>query len=107
MTVIILNRRADEILSFRFENNLFHLHMLPLLLNYRQCTSEGTKVKFCSTGDIAASPPIFVSLEELMKAANDVTNMVLAHEIALNKDFKFQQTRRPNNRYAVIIFENG
>ncbi|GAB6018404.1 hypothetical protein CHUAL_000120 [Chamberlinius hualienensis] len=40
---------------------------------------------------IAASPPRFVSLEQIMKAANAVSKMTLAHEIALNKDFKLEK----------------
>lgn len=45
---------------------------------------------------LAASPPSFISMEQILKAAEDVSksgfNMALAHEIAVNKDFKIQQT---------------
>lgn len=40
---------------------------------------------------VPASPPKFVSLEHIMKAANGVSNMVLAHEIAVNKDFVLEK----------------
>ncbi|GFU32494.1 t-complex protein 11-like protein 1 [Nephila pilipes] len=44
---------------------------------------------------VPASPPSFISLEQLLKAAEDVSksgfDMALAHEIAVNKDFKLQQ----------------
>ncbi|XP_023215903.1 T-complex protein 11-like protein 1 isoform X1 [Centruroides sculpturatus] len=40
---------------------------------------------------VPASPPRFVSLEQIMKAANGVSNMVLAHEIAVNKDFVLEK----------------
>ncbi|XP_014295014.1 T-complex protein 11-like protein 1 [Microplitis demolitor] len=35
-----------------------------------------------------ASPPKFVSLDEIINAANGMTNMALAHEIAVDKNFK-------------------
>ena len=41
-----------------------------------------------SFGSVAASPPKFVALDEIMKAANGVANMYLAHEIALNREFR-------------------
>ena len=37
---------------------------------------------------VAASPPRFVAIEEVMKAANGVSNMYLAHEIAVDEDFR-------------------
>lgn len=54
---------------------------------------------FIMPGDVPASPPKFISLEELMKAANGMTNMALAHEIAVNKDFKLEKLEAPENRY--------
>lgn len=46
------------------------------------------------------SPPSFVSIEQIFKAAEDVSksgfNMALAHEIAVNKDFKLHQNQ-PNS----------
>ena len=49
-------------------------------------------------GEVPASPPKFISLEELMKAANGMTNMALAHEIAVNKDFKLEKFEAPQDR---------
>lgn len=37
---------------------------------------------------LTASPPRFVSVEELMEAAKGVTNMALAHEILVNQAFQ-------------------
>lgn len=48
---------------------------------------------------VPASPPRFVSLEEIMKAANGVENMVLAHEIAVDNNFRLEKTESPPNRY--------
>lgn len=42
-------------------------------------------------GWVAASPPKFVSLEEIMKAAKGMQNMALAHEIAVDKNFKIDK----------------
>jgi hypothetical protein len=45
-----------------------------------------------------ASPPKFVSLEEIMKAANGVNKMALAHEIAVDKDFILKKVELADNR---------
>lgn len=37
-----------------------------------------------------------------MKAANAVSKMVLAHEIAVNKDFKLEKADLPENRYDLL-----
>ncbi|XP_075044158.1 T-complex protein 11-like protein 1 [Mixophyes fleayi] len=42
-----------------------------------------------------ASPPQFVSVEELMDAAKGVNNMALAHEIMVNKDFQIKPMEFP------------
>lgn len=38
-----------------------------------------------------------MSLEEVMKAAKGVSNMVLAHEIAVDKNFKLEKFDPPDN----------
>lgn len=58
----------------------------------RQKTSQG----FVIPG-IAASPPKFVSLEEITTAANGMNDLALAHEIAVDKDFKLQKFEPPGN----------
>ncbi|XP_020512001.2 T-complex protein 11-like protein 1 [Labrus bergylta] len=42
-----------------------------------------------------ASPPRFVSVEELMEAAKGVTNMALAHEIMVNQEFQVKPSELP------------
>ncbi|XP_030587766.1 T-complex protein 11-like protein 1 [Archocentrus centrarchus] len=42
-----------------------------------------------------ASPPRFVSVEELMETAKGVTNMALAHEIMVNQAFQIKPTELP------------
>jgi len=42
-------------------------------------------------GLIGASPPKFVSFDEIVKAANGMKNMALAHEIAVDKNFQLQK----------------
>nr|XP_022291172.1 T-complex protein 11-like protein 1 [Crassostrea virginica]XP_022291173.1 T-complex protein 11-like protein 1 [Crassostrea virginica] len=46
---------------------------------------------------VAASPPKFLSFEQLMEAANGVKNMALAHEIAVNTDFKLESFQPPDD----------
>lgn len=48
-------------------------------------------------GWVAASPPKFVSLEEIMKAAKGMQNMALAHEIAVDKNFKIDKLEPEEN----------
>ncbi|XP_047453104.1 T-complex protein 11-like protein 1 [Mugil cephalus] len=42
-----------------------------------------------------ASPPRFVSVEEMMETAKGVTNMALAHEIMVNQAFQVKPTELP------------
>ncbi|XP_014482352.1 PREDICTED: T-complex protein 11-like protein 1 [Dinoponera quadriceps] len=46
---------------------------------------------FMMGGLTAASPPKFVSFDEIIKAANGMKNMALAHEIAVDKNFQLQK----------------
>jgi hypothetical protein len=71
----------------------YRLRDIFCFISCRQKTAQG----FVIPG-IAASPPKFVSLEEIMTAANGVNNMALAHEIAVDKDFKLQKLEPPDNR---------
>lgn len=45
-----------------------------------------------------ASPPRFVSAEELMETAKGVTNMALAHEIVVNTDFQVKPSEPAEGR---------
>lgn len=46
----------------------------------------------------SASPPLLVSVEELLETAKGVTNMALAHEIMVKKDFKLKPAELPEGR---------
>ncbi|CAN7995270.1 unnamed protein product [Ixodes hexagonus] len=46
-------------------------------------------------GSVPESPPRFVSLDQIMKTANGVTNMMLAHEIAMDDSFKLEKKEYP------------
>ncbi|KAK3868729.1 hypothetical protein Pcinc_009936 [Petrolisthes cinctipes] len=54
---------------------------------------------------VAASPPKFMSLEEVMKAAKGVSNMVLAHEIAVDRNFKLEKFDPPDNSMEKQVRE--
>lgn len=45
------------------------------------------------------SPPRFVSLEDIISAANGMANMALAHEIAVDSTFQLEKQDPPPNRY--------
>ncbi|KAF4009367.1 hypothetical protein G4228_000744 [Cervus hanglu yarkandensis] len=44
-----------------------------------------------------ASPPRFVTVEELLETAKGVTNMALAHEIVINGDFQIKPVELPED----------
>nr|CAG4649282.1 EOG090X04Z9 [Scapholeberis mucronata]SVE93581.1 EOG090X04Z9 [Scapholeberis mucronata] len=50
-----------------------------------------------------ASPPGFVSLEEIMKAANSVSKMALAHDIAVDDDFQLEKVNLPTGSIQKTI----
>lgn len=60
---------------------------------------------FIVGGLTGASPPKFVSLEEIMKASNGMTNMALAHEIALDKNFKLETLEPPSDSLQKKVKE--
>lgn len=51
----------------------------------------------------SASPPKFVSLEEIMKAAHGVRNMALFHEIAFDPEFKLEPFVPPDDSYHKLV----
>ncbi|XP_057657005.1 T-complex protein 11-like protein 1 [Diorhabda carinulata] len=55
------------------------------------------------SGLVAASPPKFVSLEEIMHAANGMRDMALVHQIVVDKDFRLKRAEpEPNSVQGVI-----
>lgn len=48
--------------------------------------------------NITASPPKFLSLPEIMGAAEKLENIALVHEIAVNENFKLEPQDPPDNR---------
>lgn len=52
---------------------------------------------------ITPSPPKFVSLEEIMSAANGVENMVLAHEIAVDNNFRIEKVDPLDNSLEKTV----
>lgn len=49
------------------------------------------------TGLTNASPPKFVSLEEIMQAANGMRDMALVHQIVVDQNFKLAPVDTPEN----------
>ncbi|XP_046747863.1 T-complex protein 11-like protein 1 isoform X2 [Diprion similis] len=77
--------------------------------NQRSVENENTQQfqaqNFMVGGLTGASPPKFVSFEEIMKAANGMTNMALAHEIALDKNFKLETLDPPSDSFQKKVKE--
>jgi hypothetical protein len=56
-----------------------------------------------SSGLTSASPPKFVSLEEIMQAANGMRDMALVHQIVVDDDFKLQKVEpEPNTLHQMV-----
>ncbi|XP_055585627.1 T-complex protein 11-like protein 1 isoform X2 [Uranotaenia lowii] len=51
----------------------------------------------------SSSPPKILTLEEVQDAVKNIENMTLAHEIAINSDFKLQPYEPPENSLERII----
>ncbi|KAL1389164.1 hypothetical protein pipiens_012589, partial [Culex pipiens pipiens] len=51
----------------------------------------------------SGSPPKILTLEEVQHAVKNIENMTLAHEIAVNSDFKLQPYEPPENSVERII----
>lgn len=54
---------------------------------------------------VPESPPRFVSLDQIMKTADGMTNMALAHEIAMEDSFELKQTEYPQNSLEQLVKE--
>uniref|UniRef100_A0A0B7AL99 T-complex protein 11-like protein 1 n=1 Tax=Arion vulgaris TaxID=1028688 RepID=A0A0B7AL99_9EUPU len=54
---------------------------------------------------VGASPPRFVTFEQLMSAANGMKNMSLAHEIAVNDSFELHKPEAPPNSWEKKLAE--
>lgn len=54
---------------------------------------------------VNASPPKFVSLDEIIKVANGMKDMALAHEIAVNKNFQLQKLEPEDGTFRQRVKE--
>lgn len=56
-----------------------------------------------TSGLAAASPPKFVSLEEIMQAANGMRDMALVHQIVVDDDFRLTRVEpEPNTLHQMV-----
>lgn len=56
-----------------------------------------------TSGMTGASPPKFVSLEEIMQAANGMKDMALVHQIVIDKDFRLQRVEPEENTLQKMV----
>ncbi|CAG5117422.1 unnamed protein product [Candidula unifasciata] len=54
---------------------------------------------------VGASPPRFVTFEQLMSAADSMKNITLAHEIAVNDEFELHKEEPPPNSWKHKVAE--
>ncbi|XP_031836761.1 T-complex protein 11-like protein 1 isoform X2 [Nomia melanderi] len=71
-------------------------------INTGEDIKKGQKTQTCM---VNASPPKFVSLEEIIKAANGMKNMALAHEIAVDKNFQLQKLEPEDGTFHQRVKE--
>lgn len=55
-----------------------------------------------ATGMTAASPPKFVTLDEIMQAASAMRDMALVHQIAIDDNFKLERAEPKDHIHKVI-----
>ncbi|XP_064074533.1 T-complex protein 11-like protein 1 isoform X1 [Vanessa tameamea] len=68
-------------------------------------TNEPLQFRVKGSTITGASPPNFVTLEDIMKAAHGMQNMALAHEIAVDQDFMLEPFEPPDNSYQKLVKE--
>lgn len=56
-----------------------------------------------ASGLTAASPPKFVSLEEIMHAANGMRDMNLVHQIVVDENFRLEKAEPEPNTIQKVI----
>lgn len=84
------HRYKCSLFSFAQHYSSFGFQLLSTLL-----FNSGINQMFMS---LTASPPRFVSVDELMETAKGVTNMALAHEIMVNHAFQVKPAELPEGR---------
>lgn len=72
------------------------------MLIRRRTTSQTYMV---TTGFPSASPPKFVSLEEIMQAANSMRDMALVHHIAVDDNFVLKRYEPEENSLHKVVKE--
>lgn len=68
----------------------------------RQRTTSNSQ-QYMVYGLTSSSPPKFVSLEEIMQAANGMRDMALVHHIVVDDDFKLQKIEPDPNSIEKVI----
>lgn len=76
-------------------------HIFIMMNGERQRTTSQTFL--VASGLTAASPPKFVSLEEIMQAANGMRDMNLVHQIAVDENFRLEKAEPESNTVQRAI----
>ncbi|CAB3251704.1 unnamed protein product [Arctia plantaginis] len=86
-------------------NNSTRTPSQPMPTGSSYYASEPIQFRVRGSTITGASPPKFVTLEDIMKAAHGMQNMALAHEIAVDQDFKLEPFEPPDNSYQKLVKE--
>lgn len=76
----------------------------------RGCSTPSSRDNGPMFSGVASSPPRFVAVEEVVKAANGVANMYLAHEIALDSNFRLpdkSERKDPLRNQVEVIMKKA
>lgn len=76
------------------------LIIIVIIIIRRRTTSQTYMV---ATGFTSASPPKFVSLEEIMQAANSMRDMALVHHIAVDDNFILKRYEPDENSLHQVV----
>lgn len=93
--------QASETISLvyiTYQRSLIHVVWSPPLLAAAASVCGSVFISCDVCVSLAASPPRFVSVEELMETAKGVTNLALAHEIVVNGSFQVKPTQPAEGR---------
>ncbi|VVD00337.1 T-complex protein 11-like protein 1 [Leptidea sinapis] len=86
-------------------DNIMRISSRPVPTGPSYFASEPLQFRVRGSTITGASPPKFVTLEDVMKAAHGMQNMALAHEIAVDQDFKLEPFEPPDNSYQKLVKE--
>ncbi|KAL1506327.1 hypothetical protein ABEB36_005714 [Hypothenemus hampei] len=92
---------SDDGPASSFTGRRIEYYFIPVKNSGGQRTTSQTFM--VASGITAASPPKFVSLEEIMQAANGMRDMNLVHQIVVDENFRLEKAEPEPNTVQKVI----